>query len=776
MSRKKTAGAGDMDKLRVKAERLQKQVENTDFSNLSVAEVQKLVQELQLYQIELEMQNEQLQAVTEELTQTTEKLTDLFDFAPVGYLKLDKSALILEANLTFARQVQVVRGNLLKTRFTKFICPQDQETFVQFLRRILTSENRQTCELTFTLPGDTVFTARLEGIASPVNGSSSPSCRLAVIDITEQKLAEKQLHESRNFVSKVADTMPDILTVYDLINRRNIYCNREIEQVLGISPERLKVMLPEELLGLIHPEDLEEFIQNMARVRFLQDGEVFEFQYRVRNAEGEWRYMLVRTVIFQRLPDGEASQILSIQQDVTLRNEISRELRLKNQIVAGLQSNLPVIVSLISQEGIIRTITGSGLDVLKNAGVTNLVGKSIFEVYPAGRGNFEAVLQKGEKVSFTSCFGEEQKTCFKNYFFFDPSQQAGIMFSIDISEQMASEERIRAEREFSQNLLNTSVDGILAFDTELRFTAWNKVMEQNTGLPKEILLGRKIFEMFPHLEATDAGKALPRVLAGKRVVLHDQNFTLRDKFFEAYLNPLINENQEITGGICILHNVTARKKAEAETLNLKLEQQKTVMNAVLNTQEEERKRIAESLHNGVGQLLYAAKLNLEQNTLEKPAKTKVLNELLEEAIKEVRTMSFELMPRILEDFGLETALEELHKRLDQTNLCLSIKTKDLGRFSPNIEIAIYRIIQELVNNILKHAAATEATVHVVSKRNSLKIIAEDNGVGFNAEEALAAPKGLGLTSIRNRVKLLDGDMKIDSRAGLGTIISINMKA
>ncbi|OUJ72921.1 sensor histidine kinase [Hymenobacter crusticola] len=227
--------------------------------------------------------------------------------------------------------------------------------------------------------------------------------------------------------------------------------------------------------------------------------------------------------------------------------------------------------------------------------------------------------------------------------------------------------------------------------------------------------------------------------------------------------------------IGLVHDVTERVRLAEETTRLRLQQQQEVLSAILNTQEEERRRIAEALHNGVGQLLYATKLNLENLTVKSSEQRSVVMELLDEAIRATRTISFELTPRILEDFGLEVGLQEFCKRIPKRNLHVHMQLHGLAQPRPRLlDVAIYRIVQELLNNVIKHAQAQEAFVHVVHENGQVVISVEDDGVGFDSNASSAVSKGIGLAGIRQRVDLLGGTLAIDSRPGRGTIVTIEL--
>ncbi|WP_460502862.1 sensor histidine kinase, partial [Hymenobacter agri] len=246
---------------------------------------------------------------------------------------------------------------------------------------------------------------------------------------------------------------------------------------------------------------------------------------------------------------------------------------------------------------------------------------------------------------------------------------------------------------------------------------------------------------------------------------------------DAHLVPLPPGTNGQPGGVLILlRDVTERDRLTEEAIQLRLRQQQEVLAAILATQETERKRIAEALHNGLGQLLYATKLSLD-NAGSQPAVPRESLRLLEEAIRSTRTISFELTPGILEDFGLHTALETLVKRIAPARLPLHLHLRNLDQRLPAlIEIAVYRTVQELLNNVMKHAQATEVEVHVALEAKRLCVSVEDNGRGFEPAVLAAEPlAGIGLAGERNRVALLGGELAIRSQRGRGTIISFEVE-
>lgn len=237
---------------------------------------------------------------------------------------------------------------------------------------------------------------------------------------------------------------------------------------------------------------------------------------------------------------------------------------------------------------------------------------------------------------------------------------------------------------------------------------------------------------------------------------------------------LNNKNSE--NSICqvAIIDVTLRKKEEEQDAEQKFTQQKEILNTILQTQEEERGRIAEALHNGLGQLLYATKLKLEDIKENKKVKDQVL-EFLDDAITETRNLSFVLMPSLLKDFGLKIILEETAKRFTTKTFKLECSVIGLKkRLPPEKETIIFRMIQELLNNILKHSNATEANILIKKQKKDLLIKIKDNGVGFNVDKTLSIDKGTGLKSVYNRLELLNGKIKILSKPKKGTTINITL--
>jgi two-component system, NarL family, sensor kinase len=215
-----------------------------------------------------------------------------------------------------------------------------------------------------------------------------------------------------------------------------------------------------------------------------------------------------------------------------------------------------------------------------------------------------------------------------------------------------------------------------------------------------------------------------------------------------------------------------QQKQKAIMHEQKLRLREAQINAVIDSQEKERKRFASDLHDGMGQLISTLQLNIqsikESKDLEKTiAKVENSEQLLSEIQMEIRNIAFNLMPPVLVKEGLVPAVRELVRRLNKTGL-LKItlvihKTPD--RFSSVIEISIYRIIQELLSNIVKHSGANEVTISFTGFETEITLTIEDNGNGYDLKTFQHSDRGNGWTTIQARMNLIHSQIEFDTQVG-----------
>ncbi|MGN6637715.1 MAG: GAF domain-containing protein [Mucilaginibacter sp.] len=338
-----------------------------------------------------------------------------------------------------------------------------------------------------------------------------------------------------------------------------------------------------------------------------------------------------------------------------------------------------------------------------------------------------------------------------------------------------------------ESIYNTSHVGMSVFKpiydmrnkiTDFEIISVNKRIEDSSG--KKDLVGKLYTKEFPGIKKMELFDAMVEAMETgepKQMEYFYEYEGIKRWYSTVFIrndNILVSSNMDLTEQKLAeeKHNELLRRQKELEEW-----QQQRIFRAILDTQEEERKRIAENLHNSLGQILYGAKLSLGQvlkTELNESDKQNLKNadKLLNEAITESRRLSHELMPVILEDFGLKTAVEDLCRQF-QGSIKFKYRFSGLNkRLDKYIEIAIYRIVQELMMNIVKHSKANEALIALEVKKAHILALIQDNGVGFDSQGKKR--NGIGLKTIRNKINLLNGNINMISSPGNGVVINIDI--
>ncbi len=226
-----------------------------------------------------------------------------------------------------------------------------------------------------------------------------------------------------------------------------------------------------------------------------------------------------------------------------------------------------------------------------------------------------------------------------------------------------------------------------------------------------------------------------------------------------------------------------KKISQKAELDAEITRQKEIrIKAVIETEEKERIRIARDLHDGIGQLLSAAKMNLssiekkiEIKGAEQQSAFKNAVDLLDESVKEVRAVSHNMMPNTLLKLGLASAVREFITKIqNMPDLKVRLEIVGMGeRLEQEQESILYRVIQEVISNIIKHAKASELVLQLVRHEKELSVIIEDNGVGFDTSK-INDFGGIGLKNILSRVEFINGSVHFDSAPGRGTSVLIDV--
>jgi len=248
------------------------------------------------------------------------------------------------------------------------------------------------------------------------------------------------------------------------------------------------------------------------------------------------------------------------------------------------------------------------------------------------------------------------------------------------------------------------------------------------------------------------------------------------------INEMVDRVEKRTGEI-----TTRNEKLTSEIVERKIAQDRLqkLSHKIVSLQEEERRRVSRELHDGINQLLVSVKYKIEnfedklkQSSEQALSDIKKADIFLDEAISEVRRVSHDLRPSVLDDLGLVPAISNLVRRFSERNLIdvqLNGVDESFDRMAADVETAMYRIVQEAMMNIEKHANATQVTININRTDSNITIRIEDNGDGFSMQNALRksdSTRSMGLRNMRERIELLQGTFFIHSDVGKGTFLEV----
>jgi two-component system, NarL family, sensor histidine kinase UhpB len=355
-----------------------------------------------------------------------------------------------------------------------------------------------------------------------------------------------------------------------------------------------------------------------------------------------------------------------------------------------------------------------------------------------------------------------------------------VIANKELAFQNEEKEKRAGELEESEkkyrDLVERVSDGFIALDLNWNFTYLNKKAEELFNKPPGYLLGKNIWTEFPEANGKAIDRAYHLALKTRRNLCLEEFSVMFNKWMETNFCP------SATGISVYFKDITDKKIAEEnlhameqKILNQKVEEQKKISRAIIKAQEQERNRLGQELHDNINQILAATKMYM---TMAGDGNTKIKEliayplELLDNSIHEIRLLSSKQVTP-LQNINLKELIQVLLDNLSEHTVIKPVFVYNVinEAIDDDLKLNIYRIIQEQINNIMKHADPKNVNVSVQANGKAITIAVSDDGRGFNTSNKR---KGIGISNMINRIKSFNGDVAIKSSPGKGCAVQIKI--
>lgn len=604
-------------------------------------------------------------------------------------------------------------------------------------------------------------------------------------EITGHNQTEKALRESEERLRLATEAAQMYSWEFDTQNQ--IYkFSENAASILGVPPGALPQTI-EDTFALVHPGDRERIRHTLTKA--LKTGEGFALDFRSVKQTGETVWLSVQSTAVKDAA-GKIVRIIGIAQDVTQRKqdqETLHESELQMRLVVEAAEmgtwdwnlatgavrwneqhfrlfGLEPEDRILSYKDFERGVHPDDREAVRERLEQAIAQNGVFET------EFRAVFPDGT-IRWMNGYGRVVEKTNDGR----AARMAGVMF--DATERKRAEEDLRESEERLRLVTESAVDyAIITTDFEGIVKSWSAGAEKIFGFRAGEIVGHSGDILFT---SEDRKKNVPEkemraaLRAGRA---EDERWHVRRDGSRFYASGVMRPLKDGKGFAKIARDQTEKIRAE------KALQEKKMLQRLIGAQEDERKRIARDLHDHLGQQLTALRLKLEsaRKICDDEALCDQINatqEIAKRIDAEVDFLAWELRPAALDDLGLAAALENYVREWSHhTGIAAEIHASGLKRprLAPEIDINLYRIAQEALNNVYKHARAGRAAVMLEKRDGAIILIVEDDGAGFNLKSKTTRQKGLGLIGMKERATLVGGTLEIESAPGKGTTIFVRM--
>ena len=603
-------------------------------------------------------------------------------------------------------------------------------------------------------------------------------------DVTEMKEAEELLLESQSNMQAIFENTYDGIILTDTKGILKFFNSKAKDLIFRNSGADIKI--GKSILDFTEESRKENIKDIIARVL---SGETIQ-RDRSYEKNGETRWF-----IFTKTPVYNGDNIVGIcitSRDITARKEGEQSLlRSESNLKAIIENTDATIYSLDSN---LRYITFNkrlqttlkdifGLDIKPGDHVFDFLEKLNPEESHSWKEQYSKAL-KGETVRFEKKFHINECYSYSDFSIHPIWEKDNVVglscFVLDITNQKQAEHALTKSEFRYRQIVETAQEGIWLIDENNETTFVNKKMCDILEYSHEEMLGKENFNFM-----NDAGKELAMQTLERRKKGIKGNVDLcfitktgKNIWTNISASPIIDENGNYKGALGMVSDITEKKILQQQLSAEQMDKQKDITKAVVNAQEKERAEIGVELHDNINQLLAASKLYLGHSLTQTDHTPFVVQsqEYISTAMEEIRKLSHALIgPNHDKTLGLIDSLKELIKNISvvkKIRFTFSHSTYHEEEIEAGLKLVIYRIIQEQLNNVIKHAEASKVEIELKSEVDFLKVTINDDGKGF---DTTAKRNGIGLNNIKNRADVYNGEVQILSSPGKGCNMQIIFK-
>ena len=715
------------------------------------------------------------------LRESETRFRALFEQATVGVAEIDAlTGRFLQVNQKYSDIAGYTIPEMLNLDFQTITHPDDLAEDLHNMKLLVEGKIREfTMEKRYYCKNGAIVWVNLT--VSPLwAGMEAPSHHMAVVeDITERKRVEEALRENEQRL-RVALRGANIA----VFNQ-----DRELRYTWMYQPQL--GYASEEVIGrtdadLLPPQDSPRVMA--IKQRTLETGSGIREEVFIHTPDKTFIYDLIVEPL--RDAQGLIIGVTGASLDITEQKRVEETLRRSEARLRAIIDHEPECVKLVNRDGNLVEMNPAGLRMIEADSLTEVEGHCLFplvveEHREAFRRLHERVLQ-GESGSLVfdiiNLKGNRRTLETNETPLQDPSGAvfAALGVTRDITERKQAEEVVRESEAFIRSVLEHLPNMVFVKDAkELRFVRLNKAGEELLGYRREALLGKNDYDLFPKEQADSFTTVDREVLHSNRLTdIPEEPIRTKDKgvrILHTQKIPIADETGAPRYLLGISEDITERKRAE-EALRENIQRLRILSKRLVDTQETERRNIARELHDEIGQTLTGLKITLKMcaDRSEKIMRKGVREAqiLVDNLMLLVRDLSVGLRPAILDDLGLLPTLQWHVERYEaQTGVHVRLRHKNLeGRFEPAVETAAFRIIQEALTNVARHARVKEAQVRCQAEAGALRIKVEDPGAGFDPLKITRFSSGLA--GMRERAEALGGSLTVASAPGSGVRLTV----